>query len=177
VVLYRRNPLPGGTFFFTVALRDRRATTLVDYVGLLRAAFASEKARNPFEIDAIVILPDHLHTIWTLPLGDGDFSGRWRSIKSDFVRRLARADTALTGNRKGEALVWQRRFWEHTVRDDADFAAHCHYIHYNPVKHGLVNRPSDWRYSSIHRFVECGLYPADWAVAPDSVDEGFGEPG
>ncbi len=169
MVLYRRNVAPGGTFFFTVTLRDRRAGMLVDHIDLLRAAYAGVKRQRPFRTDAVVVLPDHLHAIWTLPEGDGDYSGRWRAIKAGFVRALARHGVSLERNAKGEALVWQRRFWEHTLRDDADFAAHCDYIHYNPVKHGHVARPADWPLSTVHRFIERGVYPADWCVAGDIV--------
>lgn len=165
MVMYRRNVVPGGTFFFTVTLRDRRARLLVDHIDLLRAAYAGVKRQRPFRTDAVVVLPDHLHAIWTLPDGDGDFSGRWRAIKAGFVRALTRAGVATARNAKGEALVLQRRFWEHTLRDEADHAAHSDYIHYNPVKHGLVARPRDWPHSSVHRFIERGVYPADWCVA------------
>jgi putative transposase len=163
MVLYRRNPIAGGTFFFTLALRDRRACTLVEHIDLLRAVYANVKAKRPFRTDALVVMPDHLHAIWTLPAGDADFSGRWRAIKSGFVRALASRGISTQRNAKGEAGVWQRRFWEHTVRNEMDFAAHCNYIHYNPVKHGHVAQPSDWPYSTLHRFVERGIYPADWA--------------
>jgi putative transposase len=171
MVLFRRNPLPGGTFFFTLTLRDRRAQTLVEHIDLLRAAYARTRADRPFRTEAIVVLPDHLHAIWTLPEGDGDFSGRWRAIKAGFVRALAASGVAVGRNVKGEAMVWQSRFWEHTVRDDADFAAHCDYIHYNPVKHGYVTKPTDWLHSTLHRHIEKGLYPHDWGVSaiPASV--------
>jgi putative transposase len=176
MVHYRRNRLPGGTFFFTVTLRDRRATTLLDHIARLRTTFAEVKARRPFAIDAMVVLPEHLHAIWTLPEDDMDYAGRWRAIKARFVRHLAAAGVALGRNGKGEATVWQRRYWEHTLRDETDFAAHCDYIHYNPVKHGLVARPADWPHSSIHRFIERGLYPADWAVGVQPAGNDFGEP-
>jgi len=181
MVFYRRNLLPGGTYFFTVTLRDRRAATLVEHIELLREAFASVMARRPFRTEAMAVLPDHLHAIWTLPEGDADYSGRWRAIKAEFVRGLAKSGIALERNAKGEAAVWQRRFWEHSLRDEADFAAHCDYIHFNPVKHGLVARPVDWPHSTIHRFIEHGIYPDDWAVSrgngtPLRTTSGFGEP-
>jgi len=165
MVSYRRNRVSGGTFFFTVVLRDRRETTLIRHVDLLRESYADVKRSRPFRTDAIVVLPDHLHAIWTLPEGDDDFPGRWRAIKAGFVRALARSGLALERNAKGEAQVWQRRFWEHTLRDEADFAAHCDYIHYNPVKHGHVARPADWPLSSVHRFIEEAVYPPDWTVS------------
>ena len=130
MVSYRRNRVSGGTFFFTLTLRQRRDTTLVDHVDLLREAYSEVKRARPFRTDAVVVLPDHLHAIWTLPEGDVDYSGRWRAIKAGFVRALACSGLALERNTKGEARVWQRRFWEHTLRNEADFAAHCDYIHY-----------------------------------------------
>jgi len=177
MVLYRRNFVPGGTFFFTVTLRDRRAHTLVEHVDLFRAAYADTKAKRPFRTDALVVLPEHLHVLWTLPEGDADFPGRWRAIKSGFVRALAASGVAVARNARGEAGVWQSRFWEHTVRDEADFAAHCDYLHYNPVKHGHAAQPADWPYSTVHRFIEKGVYPPDWAVAeaPARVPNEAGE--
>ncbi len=176
MVRYRRNFIAGGSFFFTVTLRDRRAALLVEHIELLRAAFAATKAKRPFQIEAMVVLPDHLHAIWVLPEGDVDYSGRWRAIKSGFVRGLARTGVPVARNAKGEADIWQRRYWEHTLRDEADFTAHCDYIHYNSVKHGLVSHPAEWPHSSIHRFIERGIYPPDWAVAaiPESVKNHHG---
>jgi putative transposase len=180
MVLYRRNLIAGGTFFFTVALHDRQACTLVQHVDLLRAAYADVKAKHPFRTDAMVVMPDHLHAIWRLPAGDDDFSGRWRAIKAGFVRALAAKGISTERNGKGEAGVWQRRFWEHTVRNEADFAAHCDYIHYNPVKHGHAIQPADWPYSTVHRFIAEGIYPPDWARTkiPEEMPEPsqIGEP-
>lgn len=121
----------------------------------------------------MVVLPDHLHTIWTLPPDDADYSGRWRAIKSRFSRTLAHDDVRLNRNRRGEFDFWQRRFWEHLLRDDDDFARHVDYIHYNPVKHGLVTSPSAWPLSSIHAFVRAGILPADWGGGDQAGD--FGE--
>jgi putative transposase len=119
---------------------------------LLRSSFRDTRARHPFTIDAIVVLPDHLHAIWTLPEGDADYATRWRQIKSAFSRALPH-DEAISSSRlrKGERGVWQRRYWEHTLRDQDDFAAHVDYIHFNPVKHGHAPEPDEWPYSSIHR--------------------------
>ena len=164
MVLYRRNTPPGGTFFFTVTLRDRRANTLVREIDILRHAFAQTKAVRPFEIDAMVVLPEHLHIAMTLPSGDSDYSGRWRAIKSAFVRGLKKRGAPMTQNARGEASVWQARFWEHTIRDDDDFRRHADYIHFNPVKHGLVPRPVDWPHSSIHRFIGDGRLSRDWTM-------------
>ena len=165
MVHYRRNRVPGGTYFFTVTLRNRGSTLLVDHAVGLRQVFARVARERPFRIDAIVVLPDHLHAIWTLPAGDDDYSGRWRAIKASFVRTVVRHGVAVRRNKRGEADIWQRRFWEHTLRDDADYAAHCDYIHYNPVKHGYVARPADWLYSSFRRFVAEGRYPPNWGAS------------
>ena len=173
MVQYRRNFVAGGTYFFTAGLWDRRKTLLVDHVDLLRQAFMFARQQKPFRIDAIVVLPDHLHALWTLPPEDADFSGRWRTIKSRFSRALARdAAVQLPRDDRGEYHLWQRRFWEHTIRDQEDFNRHVDYIHFNPVKHGYVSSAKDWRYSSFHHFVAAGALPADWA----SGDSGaFGE--
>lgn len=160
---YRRNFLPGGTYFFTVNLADRDARLLVENIALLRAAFRYGRRRHPFAIEAIVVLPDHLHAIWTLPDGDADFSLRWRLIKSAFSRGLP-VDEQISSSRESrqERGIWQRRYWEHTIRDEADFARHADYIHFNPVKHGHAARVRDWPYSSFHRMVRRGAYPVDW---------------
>jgi len=175
MVRYRRNFVPGGTFFFTVTLRDRRSSVLVEHIALLRTAFRRARRLNPFDIDAIVVLPDHLHAIFTLPAGDADFSVRWRTIKAAFTTGLVAAGVAPPPNRKGEYALWQRRFWEHTIRDDRDFERHVDYIHVNPVKHGLVTAVADWPHSSFHLYVQRGLLPADWAGAATQNSEGFGE--
>jgi putative transposase len=161
---YRRNFVPGGSYFFTVNPTDRRSRLLTDHVGLLRSAFRDVKQRHPFAIDAIVVLPDHLHAIWTLPDGDAGFAMRWRLIKSAFSRVLPRGERVSRSRRvKGERGLWQRRYWEHTLRDETDFARHADYVHFNPVKHGHGGRVKDWPYSSFHRLVRLGLYPRDWA--------------
>jgi putative transposase len=164
MVFYRRNRVASGTYFFTVTLRDRRSDALVRHAGLLRESFRAVRSKRPFTIDAVVILPDHLHTIWTLPKGDADYSGRWRAIKSHFSQYLTKTGFPLNQNKRGEYDLWQRRFWEHTIRDDDDFTRHVDYIHWNPVKHGLVERVSEWPYSSFHRFVRLGYYPLNWAA-------------
>ena len=176
MVRYRRNVVPGGTFFFTVALADRGSSVLVDHVDKLRDAFRVTRIERPFTIDAIVILPDHLHVIMTLPEDDADFSGRWRRIKSLFTHRLAASGVSIFCNHRGEFALWQRRFWEHTIRDDADFERCADYVHYNPAKHGLVASPSDWPYSSLHRYVREGLLPVDWGGAGE-ITGSFGERG
>jgi putative transposase len=134
---YRRNFLPGATYFFTVNLADRRSRLLTEKIDMLRAAFRYARDRHPFTVDAIVILPDHLHAMWTLPEGDADFPLRWRLIKSSFSRALPQGEETTTSRfRRGERGIWQRRYWEHTLRDENDFERHADYIHFNPVKHG-----------------------------------------
>lgn len=162
MVGYRRNRIPGGTYFFTVTLADRRSQTLVEHIGLLRESFRRVRRERPFRIDAVVVLPDHLHTIWTLPEDDGDYPGRWRAIKIRFTHAARERDVPLTSNAKGEYDLWQRRYWEHTIRDEDDLQRHVDYIHYNPVKHGLVKRVADWPFSSFHRYVRLGRLSLDW---------------
>jgi putative transposase len=174
MVRYRRNFVPGGTFFFTVTVADRRSSVLVDHIVALRAAFRVTRSERPFAIDAIVVLPDHLHTIMTLPPDDSDLSGRWRRIKSLFTRRVAAQDKTLR-KQNGEHALWQPRFWEHTVRDETDFARHADYIHYNPVKHGLVTCARDWPFSSFHHYVKQGLLPEDWGGGVNDGGNDFGE--
>lgn len=152
---YRRSRTPGGTFFFTVTLRDRASDVLVTRIDALRAAVRAARTEAPFAIDAWVVLPDHMHCLWTLPEGDAEFPRRWQRIKTSFSRTVAPG-------------LWQRGYWEHTIRDARDFAAHMDYIHFNPVKHGLAAHPADWPYSSFRACVDRGLYPSGWrdATAP-----------
>jgi putative transposase len=168
---YRRAWQRGGTFFFTV-VTYRRYPIFGDEtaIKLLNECFQVVMAEYPFKIDAIVVLPDHLHCMWTLPDNEFDFSIRWKRIKADFTRNYSgdRAeDISESMHRKGERGVWQRRFWEHQIRDQEDFNRHCDYIHYNPVKHGLVNLPMEWKHSSFRRFVEKGLYSEGWGLTVD----------
>jgi putative transposase len=177
MVRYRRNFLPGGTFFITATLADRRSRVLVVHVEALRTAIRSTRERHPFGIDAIVVLPDHLHIVMTLPDGDADFSMRWSLIKREFTRAAVSAGLPLPRRANGEPALWQRRFWEHTIRNDRDFERHVDYIHYNPVKHGLVGRVRDWPHSSFHRYVRLGLVAQDWG-GDFGQDQGrFGERG
>lgn len=160
---YRRSQVPGATYFFTVNLLDRRADLLVRHIDALRTAVRAARQARPFHIDAWVVLPDHMHCLWTLPEGDAQFPERWRAIKKAFSKSLP-FDEALSPTmiRRGERGIWQRRYWEHTIRDDRDYAAHMDYIHFNPVKHGLVKEPSEWGLSSFRRCVSAGLYPESW---------------
>jgi len=176
MVAYRRNFLPGGTFFFMVALANRRASILIDHVDLLRAAFRITRKERPFSIDAIVILPEHLHAMFTLPVEDSDFPGRWRRIKSLFTRHVVPRGFPAARNSRGEYQLWQRRFWEHTIRNETDFERHADYVHYNPVKHGLVSEVRGWRHSSFHRYVREGILPSDWGGKLMFPAKGFGEP-
>ena len=162
---YRRNRVDGGSYFFTVNLRDRRSDLLVAEIDALRNAVRAARARHPFHIDAWVVLPDHMHCLWTLPPGDRDFPVRWQTIKALFSRSVPRAeDRRASLVRKREAGIWQRRYWEHTIRDDQDYAVHMDYIHFNPVKHGLAAHPADWPLSSFTKCVTLGMYPIDWAI-------------
>jgi putative transposase len=175
MVGYRRNIVPGGTFFFTVTLADRRSSLLVKHISALRSAFRIARKERPFSLDAVVIFPDHLHVVMTLPPDDADFSGRWRRIKGHFSTELIARGAPLKRASNGDLLLWQRRFWEHTIRDDRDFARHVDYIHFNPVKHGLVSRVRDWPHSSFHAYVRQGMLPADWAGDVSAGGSGYGE--
>lgn len=160
---YRRYRVKGGTYFFTVNLVERKRRLLTERIDDLRNAFRKVKQVHPFHIDAIVILPDHLHALWTLPEGDDDFSLRWRQIKAAFSRAIATGERISKSRmQKMERGIWQRRFWEHAIRDERDFNNHLDYIHGNPLKHKLVEQIIDWPYSSFHRYVRLGVYPSDW---------------
>ncbi|MBD9478732.1 transposase [Pseudoxanthomonas sp. PXM02] len=165
---YRRTRQEGGTYFFTVNLADRSSTLLVDRIDDLRNAVRTVKRRHPFDIVAWVVLPDHLHAVWTLPEGDGDCATRWMLIKAGFSRAVPKGERiSATRLRKGERGLWQRRFWEHLIVDKADLGHHVDYVHINPVKHGHVVRASDWPYSSIHRHIRSGVMSMDWAAQVD----------
>lgn len=173
---YRRAHVPGTTWFFTVNLAQRRGNRLlVDNIDTLRQAFRYVRARHPFHMDAVVILPDHLHCVWTLPTGDADFAVRWNLLKGHFSRTLEKGERRSKSRQKRrERGVWQRRFWEHLLRDQEDFNRHVDYIHWNPVKHGWAPRAHDWPYSSFHRYVTLGVYPEDWAC-DDTFEIAAGE--
>ncbi len=162
MVQYRRNFVAGGTYFFTVALNNRQSTILVDYVDLLRSSFQHVKQKHPFITEAMVVLPDHLHAIWTLPPGDIAYPKSWQLFKARFTRLVRKSGLEIGKNARGEYSLWQRRYWEHTIRDPEDLVRHIDYIHYNPIKHGYVVCAADWPYSSFHRHVENGLLPRDW---------------
>ena len=167
---YRRWYVPGGTYFFTVVtFARRRFLTSASARRLLRKAIEGVRGEMPFQIVAWVLLPDHLHTVWTLPSGDCGYSRRWRAIKGAFTKTYLAAggqEGARSASRRGrgEAAVWQRRFWEHTVRDEDDLALCVDYIHWNPVKHGLARRAGDWPWSTFHRYVKAGQYGPGWGT-------------
>lgn len=165
---YRR-AREGTTFFFTVVTHGRQPILCLDESRtVLEEVIKETRAKMRFGIDAWVLMPDHLHCIWTLPAGDSDYSKRWGLIKAAYTKRIGKALTIKTQAESAsrlkhrEQLVWQRRFWEHRIRDEKDFEAHCDYIHYNPVKHGLVRAPGDWVYSTFRRYVGQGIYSEDW---------------
>jgi len=161
---YRRIYTPGATWFFTVNLAERNNNTLlIDNIEQLRQAFRYVKQRRPFDIIAAVVLPEHLHCIWTLPSGDCDYSTRWNLLKAHFSRCIDKGER-LSASRisKRERGVWQRRFWAHLITDERDFNQHIDYIHWNPVKHGWVKQVADWPHSSFHRYEKLGIYPLDW---------------
>jgi len=161
---YRRNRVPGGTYFFTINLLDRSSNLLVTHIDRFREAVGQVRARAPFHADAWTVLPDHMHCVWTLPVGDADFPPRWKAIKAIFSRSLPATETrSATMSRRGERGIWQPRYWEHTIRDERDYAAHVDYTHFNPVKHGLAQHPADWSFSSFRRCVAAGVYPPGWA--------------
>jgi putative transposase len=164
---------PGGYYFFTVVTQDRRPL-LIEHIDLLRRAFRVTRARHPFEIDGIVVLPDHLHTLWHLPTSENDPSKRWRVLKRLFSSGLQPLQRSGAQLRKRESGVWQRRFWEHCIGTERDWRRHLEYIHYNPVKHGYCALPGEWPYSSFSSVVARGWYDSDWCVDPGEVRAGRG---
>jgi REP-associated tyrosine transposase len=172
---YRRYFVPGATYFFTL-VTERRAPLFAGEAArrLLGSAMRRCLLRRPLKVVAVVLLPNHLHCLWALPPGDTAYPLRWRWIKREFTRawlaggglEQPRPESRREQRRRG---VWQRRFWEHTIRDETDLESHFDYIHYNPVKHGLVQRPRDWPWSSFHRWVNAGHYQPDWGAGAAHV--------
>ncbi len=172
---YRRIYVPGSTYFFTIVTERRRKIFTDDVnVDILRQAFRNTMKKRPFTIDAVVILPDHLHCIWTLPPNDSDFSTRWRLIKTWFTKH-SNYKNQLPANesriKKREQSIWQHRYWEHLLRNELDFEQHINYIHYNPVKHGYVTNPSDWKHSSLHLYIQLNILPANWGKQCSTLND------
>ena len=164
---YRRLKIEGACYFFTLVTEQRRRLfDDAETVALLQAAIDVVKDRHPFVIEAQVIMPDHLHALWRLPDGDADYSTRWRLIKErfskSFVKRFGKPDASASRRQRGEQAIWQRRFWEHLIRDDGDFNAHFDYIHLNPVRHGYVQAAREWPHSTFSHWVERGVYEPHW---------------
>ena len=161
---YRRAFIPGRTYFFTVNLLQRHDNNLlIRELNLLRDTVRRVRKRHPFQIDAWVVLPDHLHCVWTLPPNDSNFSMRWRLIKSGFSRALPKTERrSEIRESAGERGIWQRHYWEHSIRDDLDYQRHIDYVHVNPLKHELVRRVIDWPYSTFHQYVAQGIYLPNW---------------
>ncbi len=160
---YKRAKIKGGTYFFTLTLQNRKLSLLTDYFSLLRSSFNKVKSNHRFILDAMVVLPEHLHVLMTLPENDCDYAKRLLLIKAGFSRQLPKLeDISESRVKKGERGIWQRRYWEHCIRDENDFNRHVDYIHYNPVKHGYKNRPIDWEYSTIHKFIRNGILSDNW---------------
>lgn len=171
---YKRLKSEGGTFFFTVVTNKRQPVfDIPECIKYLRASIKETRRTYPFHVDAWVLLPEHMHCIWTLPDNDSNYSRLWGLIKQGFTKRarglLPDQSISLSRIRHREASVWQRRFWEHEIKNEEDFNNHIDYIHYNPVKHGHVTRVQDWPYSTFHRYVKEGIYPVDWAG--DGIDD------
>lgn len=173
---YRRVLVPNATYFFTINLQNRKSNLLIRYIDALRVAFRKVQQRHPFTVDAIVIMPEHCHMLMTLPEGDLNYPTRISLIKSNFSRQIQPLE-AISQSRKNkrERGIWQRRYWEHLIQNPHDFEQHVNYIHFNPVKHGYVLNPADWKYSSIHRFIRQGVLNKDWACDDSFTDSRFGE--
>jgi putative transposase len=177
---YRRFMVEGGTYFFTVVTFNRLPILTPEKAReILRIAWKNTQERFPFKTDAICLLPNHLHCIWSLPEGDQNYSVRWKEIKRLFTKGyLTQIGPGETRNesrvKRNEAAIWQRRFWEQTIRDDRDFNQHVDYIHYNPVKHGLVKNAIDWPWSSLHRYLRSGYYSNEWGSQIDDEIKSMG---
>lgn len=173
---YRRAKTAGGTYFFTVNLAGRNADTLVRHIDDLREVTRRVKETHPFSIVAMVVLPEHLHAIWRLPPGDADYPLRWSLLKAGFSRRIDKGERLRPSRvAKRERGIWQRRYWEHQIRDETDLARHVDYIHYNPVKHGWVIRAVDWPHSTLHGYIERGILSRDWGGETGDGGGGYGE--
>ncbi|MFZ2315833.1 MAG: transposase [Gammaproteobacteria bacterium] len=175
MVHYRRILSTGDYYFFTVVLKDRKQKFLTENINLLRDTIKKSRAKYNFIICAIVILPEHIHTIWKMADMHCNYSSAWREIKSLFTQALIANGIKLQKNNRGRYNLWQSRFWEHRIRDEQDLERHINYIHYNPVKHGIVINVKDWPFSSFHRYVEKGILPLNWSSNSDDGKNLFGE--
>lgn len=160
MVNYRRDITPGACYFLTWTLQNRKANYLTNHIEILKKSYNKAKQRYPFKTLAYVILPDHIHVIWKMPPDSCHYSKGIQLIKSQFTRSLVKEGVPLKKNHRGEYNLWQNRFWEHLIRDEADFQQHIKYIHYNPVKHNLVEKTQDWSFSSVHAFIQSGRFDA-----------------
>jgi putative transposase len=176
---YRRLAIPSGTYFITQVTYQRQPWLCTDLGRVaLRHALQHVQQRHPFQIQAFVLLPDHFHALWTLPQDDGDLATRVRLVKRVVTKYYGQelgltAEVSTSRMKRKEGNLWQRRFWEHLIRDEADFVNHCDYIHYNPVRHGLCEVPQQWPFSSLHRLVRENVYPADWGG--DAIEYSVGK--
>ncbi|MFT5663035.1 MAG: putative transposase [Gammaproteobacteria bacterium] len=161
---YIRNRIKGGCYFFTVNLLERHQNhLLIEQIDLLRNVVRQVKHKYPFHIDGWVVLPEHMHFMFTLPQGDDDYATKIRPIKTLFSKNLPKTERRSTVRQKrGERGIWQRRFWEHSIRDESDYKAHMDYLHNNPVKHSHVEQVKDWSYSTFHHLIKCQVYPENW---------------
>lgn len=175
---YRRNKHAGATYFFTLCLNDRKSSLLTQHIQELRVAFKKTKLKKPFTTEAMVVLPDHLHALWTLPEDDADYTNRIRLFKSHFTRQLPnelKHTNNINRQKHNQTGIWQLRYWEHTIKNEQDFINHLNYIHYNPVKHGYVEYVKDWQYSTFHKYVNSGIYNENWGSDFMESKTDFGE--
>lgn len=178
---YRRSTVKGATYFFTVVTHRRQPILdKPESRAILRQVIDEVRQQHPFSVDAWVLLPDHLHCMWTFPVGDADYSKRWGMIKAGFTKQakpLFHCDAGMNTSKQKhrESTIWQRRFWEHQIRDEVDFQRHADYIHFNPVKHRLVEQVNAWPHSTFHRYVKEGVYSENWGGVIDAPSKGFGE--
>ncbi len=169
---YRRSNIKGACYFFTINLANRKTRLLVEEFEILRNVINHVKQQHPFQLDAMVIMPEHFHMMMTLPENDNAYAKRIMLIKSGFSRKIPKSEPINPSRiHKRERGIWQRRYWEHLIRDDTDYQRHIEYIHYNPVKHGHVNKPSEWQYSTLHKYIKLKIYDKDWGADPQKSDK------
>ena len=173
---YRRLTTKGACYFFTLNLQNRQQTLLTDHIDTLRNTINKVKHNHPFKLDALVILPEHLHILITLPRDDNNYAKRIMLIKTSFSRQLPKEEN-ISKSRKSKRKrgIWQRRYWEHQIRNDEDYENHINYIHYNPVKHGYVNNANEWQYSTIHQYIKQGVITQNWGSENIMLTQDYGE--